>query len=231
MNQSLAKLPPPFGLCLFTLLLILPDCVAEEPADGSIESKTKIHRFSSTKRAVYDAFAYVNRIPEKPEERETPSDLAGRVLGRLANQEGRILLKLPTGMDRESYFAFKTFFRYEGAAKVGNCIACHTPAEFTDLQKHVVTKDGTPTVTPSLRNLKKRKVDVRKAIMAKLAAARLKQSGEADDVDDAYAKMNITEKDVAGLVAFIKLLNDASAEGFRELILNAKLLDTSKDIE
>ena len=171
---------------------------AEEPASESVEAKTKIHRFTSTKRAIYDAFAYVNRIPEKPEEGETPSDLAGRILGRLANQEGRILLKLPTGMERESYLAFKTFMRYEGTAKVGNCIACHGPAEFTDLQKHVVTKGGMPTITPSLRNLKKRKVDVRKAIMSKLVAARLKQSGDADEIDAAYAKMNISDSRALG---------------------------------
>ena len=73
----------------------------------SIEEKTKIHRLSSNQRADYDAFVYVNRIPEKPEEGESAKDLAGRIFGRLANQEGRILLKLPPGMNRESYLGFK----------------------------------------------------------------------------------------------------------------------------
>ena len=63
------------------------------------ETKPRVHRLESTKRAIYDAFVYVNRIPEKPEEGEEPVDLAGRIFGRLANQEGRVLLKLPTGMD------------------------------------------------------------------------------------------------------------------------------------
>jgi len=36
---------------------------------------------------------------------------------------------------------------------------------------------------------------------------------------------------VAGLVAFIELLNDVPDEDFRNLILNATLLDTSGDIE
>lgn len=199
----------------------------------SIEEKTKIHRLSSTKRAAYDAFVYVNRIPEAPEQGESASDLAGRIFGRLANQEGRILLKLPPGMDRDSYLAFKTFFRYEaeGEARVGNCAACHTPVEFSDLKNHVVAKDGSPQPTPSLRNLEKRKVDIRKAVMDKIAASEQKRSGSADEIDDAYAKMNITQKDVGGLVKFLSQLNDVKDADFRKLILDAQLLDTSADIE
>jgi outer membrane protein assembly factor BamB/N-acetylneuraminic acid mutarotase len=197
----------------------------------SIENKTKVHRLSSSKRAAYDAFVYVNRIPEAAEEGESAKDVAGRIFGRLANQEGRILLKLPPGMNRDSYLGFKTFFRYEGKARVGNCAACHTPAEFTDLKAHVVTKGGSPKLTPSLRNLKKRKVDIRKAIMGKISASSQKRSRAADKIDDAYAEMNISKQDVPGLVAFLNLLNDVSDLEFRKLILNAKLLDTSQDIE
>ena len=205
--------------------------VADAQEKKSIEEKTKVHRLSSTKRSVFDAFAYVNRLPERAEKDESARDVAGRIFGRLANQEGRILLKLPLGMNRKTYLAFKTFFRYEGKAKVGNCAACHTPAEFTDSKPHVVTKGGSPTVTPSLRNLKKRKVDLRKAIMDKIAASRQKRSGEAVEIADAYAMMDIGKKDVPGLIAFLGLLNDVSDSEFRNLILNAKLLDTSKDIE
>ncbi len=221
------------GLCAVLIGLMASSVWADEPnrQRGSIEEKTKVHRLSSTKRAVYDAFAYVNRIPLQPEQGESASDVAGRIFGRLANQEGRILLKLPPGMDRDSYLALKTFFRYEGDAKVGNCVACHSPAEFTDSQAHVVTKGGSPTLTPSLRNLKKRKVDIRKAIMDKITASHQKRSGEADEIDDAYATMHISKKDVPGLVAFLKLLNDVSDAEFRNLILNATLLDTSQDID
>lgn len=126
---------------------------------------------------------------------------------------------------------FKAFLRYEGKARVGNCAACHTPAEFSDLKSHVVTKRGSPKPTPSLRNLKKRKVDIRKVIMEKIAASNLKRSGKADKIDDAYAKLNITKNDIPGLVAFLKLLDDVSDDNFRKLILNAELLDTSEDIE
>ena len=200
------------------------------PAD-SVEQSTRVHRLASSKRAVYDAFSYVNRIPEEAEEGESPSDIAGRIFGRLANQEGRILLKVPPGMDHDSYRAFKTFFRYEGETSVGNCAACHTLTEFTDEKKHLVTRGGVPVMTPSVRNLGQTTVDVRKAIMTKITASRQKKSGEAEEIDDAYAVMNLSEEDVAGLVAFIELLNDVPDEDFRSLILGATLLDTSGDIE
>ncbi len=229
--------------CVLMILAALPAADAQElgakkpnakelnAEKQSIEKKTKVHRLSSTRRSVYDAFAYVNRIPEGPEEGESARDVAGRIFGRLANQEGRILLKLPPGMDRDSYLAFKTFFRYEGKMNVGNCAACHALAKFTDSKAHIVTKGGSSTATPSLRNLKKRKVDIRKAIMGKIAASRQKRSGEADEIDDAYAEMNISKKDVSGLVAFLNSLNDVSDSDFRGLILKSKLLDTSGDIE
>ena len=81
--------------------------------------------------------------------------------------------------------------------------------------------------TPSLRNLKERKIDLEKVIMAKIAASEQKRSGKADEIDDAYASMSITAEDVPGLVAFLNLLNDTPEEGFRDLILNAELLDTT----
>jgi hypothetical protein len=197
----------------------------------SIEQETKIHRLATTKRSPYDAFVYVNRIPSKAEELETPSDLSGRVLGRLANQEGRILLKLPTGMGRDAYLGFKTFMDYEGNAKVGNCAACHTPARFRDSKKHVVVQGEKPMATPSLRNLGKSPKELRDIILAKIAASQQKRSGKGADIDKAYAVMNIDKKDVGHLVAFVGQLKDVSDAEFRELILNAKLLDTSGDIE
>lgn len=212
-------------------LLILGALPAADADEQSIEEQSKVHRLASTQRAIYDAFAYVNRIPAEAGEEESPTDLAGRIFGRLANQEGRILLKLPPGMDRESYLAFKTFFRYTGGAQVGNCVACHSPAEFTDAQEHVVTKGGSPSATPSLRNLKERNVDIAKAIMDKIAASHQKQSGEADEIDGAFATMSITGEDVPGLVAFLNLLNDVPESEFRALILDAEILDTSDIIE
>ncbi len=215
-------------------LSVLPFVAAADDAtDKSIAEKTKVHRLSTTNRAPYDAFVYVNRIPETPKAGESADDLAGRIFGRLANQEGRILLKLPPGMDRETYLAFKTFFRYEpeGNLGVGNCAACHTPTEFTDFKKHVVGKGGSAKPTPSLRNLDLSDADLEAVIIQKIAVANQKRSGEADDVSDSYAKIAITKEDVPGLVKFLSQLNDVKDAEFRKLILDATLLDTSEDNE
>ena len=206
-----------------------PGAVTED--QRSIEEKTKIHRLSSTRRSVFDAFTYVNRIPQSPEKEESAIDLAGRIFGRLANQEGRVLLKLPPGMNRQSYLGFKTFLRYEGEARVGNCAACHVPADFTDLKKHVVAKGGSPMPTPSLRNLRKRDVDLRKAIMNKIVASSQKQSGQANEIDAEYGRMRISKQEIPGLVAFLKLLNDVPDSDFRKRIIDSEVLDTSDDFE
>ena len=195
------------------------------------QKKPKVHRLVSHGRGIYDAFVYVNRIPEKPEEGETAEDIAGRIFGRLANQEGRVLLKLPAGMDRNSYLAFKTFFRYEGEQQVGNCAACHTPSEFADSKTHVVTRSGKAVPTPSLRNLNLSSEELEKVIIAKIGASRLKQAGEADEIDDAYSAIRLDKKDVPGLVAYLDLLKDVPDEKFRDLILEATVLDTTGDLD
>ncbi|MDP7639706.1 MAG: hypothetical protein QGG73_08330, partial [Candidatus Hydrogenedentes bacterium] len=205
--------------CALFLFGALPIADAQEE---SVEEKTKIQRMTSTDRAIYDAFAYVNRIPEKKIGDATPIHLVGRIFGRLANQEGRILLKLPKGMDREAYFGYKTFLRYEGNNRVGNCVACHALTKFTDTKEHVVAKGGSPVTTPSLRNLKERDVDVAEVIKGIIAASEQKRAGKADDIDDEYGTINITEKDIPGLVKFIDLLNDVPESGFRDLILGAE---------
>lgn len=215
------------GICLTGCAVLssitLPNTTAQ---DDSIEKKTHIHRLESTKRTIYDAFTYVNRIPEAPDAAETPLQLSGRLFGRLSNQEGRMLLKLPTGMTKDDYLAFKTFFRYEGE-QVGNCAACHVPAEFNSKNTFVTSKGGKAKAAPSLRNLAKRDIDVAAVLKAKIAASKQKQSSKANDIDDAYGPMNITEKDIPGLVSFLKLLNDGKEEDFRGLILHAEIMDTS----
>ena len=90
------------------------------------EKGLRIHRLQSTKRSPFDAFIYVNRIPVEPESDETQEDLAGRILGRLANQEGRILVKLPPGMNRLAYQGFKIALGSENRQDFRfSCFACH----------------------------------------------------------------------------------------------------------
>ncbi|MDB4614600.1 hypothetical protein OAH18_02810, partial [bacterium] len=200
---------------------------AVERGRSTIEEATRIHRLESTNRSIYDAFTYVNRIPEKPNSDETADDFSARVFSRLANQEGRILLKAPPGMSPQAYVGYKTFLQYEGTANVGNCAACHTPQEFTDRKTHVVKHGAAPTKTPSLRNLATGNVDLRKALKEKLTAAKQKQAGNGDDVSDAYSNIKLTDQDVEHLIEFLKLLDDGSDNRFRKLILEAKLMDVS----
>ena len=210
---------------ILLLITSLPLPSAEKKPDKSIEEKTKIHRLDSKQRAPYDAFIYINRIPAKADEGEGPEDFAARVFSRLANQEGRILIKLPQGMTREAYLGYKTFLSTDAKLSNGNCVACHAPEKFTDLKKHIVTRRGEPSPTPSLRNMDLRKVDLRKVLQAKLVA------NKAKGVDSEYSKMYLNRKDLTHLEAFLKLLNDVNDKDFRNYILNTKILDTSGDIE
>jgi len=158
-----------------------------------------------------------------------PEDFAGRIYGRLANQEGRILLKLPPTMSRRAYFGFKTFLGSEGDANVNNCVSCHSAPDFTDGKSHTVTKGDTAKPTPSLRNSKLSPADLAKVIREKIATSRLKKSGEARDVADAYSRMDLTGADVPNLVVFLETLKDVKDTKFRELIIKAEVFDATSE--
>ena len=134
-------------------------------------------------------------------------------------------------MDRLAYDGFKTFLRYEGDASVGNCAACHTPANFTDGKSHVVSKDGTAKPTPSLRNLAKRQIDLQEALLQKLESSQLKQTDTTNEISNLYAVMKLSKRDIPKLVAFLKLLEDVPDDQFRKLILESKVLDTSEEFD
>ena len=191
--------------------------------DISIEQKTKIHRLDTKERAPYDAFIYLNRIPAKADEDEALLDFTARVYSRLANQEGRILIKLPQGMTREAYLGYKTFLSTDAKVSNGNCVACHAPEKFTDLKLHTLNVDSPPRPTPSLRNLAKRKVNIAKALQAKLTAAK------APDAPKDYQLIKLNKDDLKHLEAFLRQLNDVDDKQFRQLILKATILDTSQD--
>ena len=189
----------------------------------SIVEKTKIHRLASANRSVYDAFVYLNRIPEKAEEGEEILDFTARIYSLLANQEGRVLIKLPKGMNREAYLGYKTFLNTDAEVSNGNCVVCHAPEKFTDLKEHVLSEGGKALPTPSLRNMNKREVDIAKALRAKLTAA-----GKPGAPKD-YQSMKLDKDDLTHVEAFLKLLNDVEDKNFRDLIIQAKVLDTSQN--
>ncbi|MEM7010293.1 MAG: hypothetical protein AAF585_02315, partial [Verrucomicrobiota bacterium] len=149
----------------------------------SMETKTGVHRLDSPKRAPFDAFVYVNRIPDKPREGESPTEFTGRIQGRLANQEGRIQIKLPPGMDDKAYLGFKTFINSEAAA----------------------------WSEASLSDSKARKAKIQNVIEEKTAASQAKSEAE-------------------NLLAFLRCLDEVKDEEFRSSIIEAEVLDTTKDI-
>ena len=180
---------------------------SKKPRQKSMEEKTGIHRLDSPKRAPFDAFVYVNRIPDKAREGESPKDFAGRIHGRLANQEGRIQLKLPPGMDLTAYQGFKSFLGSEGNPAISNCMACHSGPEFS-------------AGKGALRNHKKTGAELQAIIRGKMA--------KAAGGDQAYAGLEITDAEVTGLVSFLQSLNDVSDKRFRDLVLEAKVTDVTK---
>lgn len=95
-----------------------------------------VHQILSERTSAWDAFADINRIPAAPSAGEAPKHYGGRIHGRIGNQEGRALIKRPHGFSAVAYEGFKAFFRAEGGAAVGNCVACHVPPGFTDYRFH-----------------------------------------------------------------------------------------------
>ena len=192
------------------------------------KAPARIHRFEGASRSAYDAFVYLNRLPETPQDGERASDFAGRVYGRLANQEGRILIKLPPSMNRSAYRGYKTFMGSEGDERVNNCVSCHMPAGFTDSKSHVTGRGGKAKPTPSLRNLKRSDAELAEILRAKIVASWHRQTGAAK-IAAAYDSRAITEKDIPDLVAFLKTLRDVPDAKFRQLIIEAEVTDVLLD--
>lgn len=180
--------------------------VPPNATNGPAEKQMKIHRLETTKRSRFDAFAYLNRIPVECEIDETPDELSGRILGRLANQEGRVLVKLPSGMNRDAYQGFKIALDSGQTLHAGNCFTCH--------QLPDCSLATAKPATPSLRNASFSKERLRKAMNT-----------------DAHRNLQLDEGDLGRLLALLQTLKDVPDADFRNLILNATVLDTSGDLE
>jgi cytochrome c peroxidase len=95
-----------------------------------------VRNVRSERTSRWDAFADINRIPPAPSAGELPKHYGGRTHGRIGNQEGRLEIKRPLGFGTAAYEGFKTFFRVDGTASVGNCVVCHVPPTFTNNRFH-----------------------------------------------------------------------------------------------
>ncbi|MED5286133.1 MAG: sulfatase-like hydrolase/transferase [Planctomycetota bacterium] len=181
------------------------DWSSDLPIPGAEASSTpKVHRLETTFRSPFDAFLYVNRIPTELEQGESPAELAGRILGRLANQEGRVLVKLPPRMNRVGYEGFKFVLEESAAESIRGCLQCHSLPKLGRL-------DSTPPI-PSLRNRSLSPAELKRALSTKVHRA---------------AAINMTELD--RLHAFMNTLSDLPDNDFRDSILKATVLDLNGD--
>lgn len=248
----------------------------------------------------WDAFASMNRIPVGPNLKrgEEPKVYAGRVFGRLGNQEGRLEIKLVDGLGPEAYEGFKIFYRGDGKPSSGNCVACHVPPLFTDGKFHntgvaqseyekvhgtgsfarlnipvtrpadtakfrslpdakdpsrvdlgywsyvdpaPAEKQGGETEeallsrmagafkTPSLRNLSRSApylhngsaATIEEALGQIVAMNKLAREGKARGIDPEYVAMNLSEKDIRPLAAYLRALDEVPREQFRQILLSA----------
>ena len=132
----------------------------------------------------------MNRIPNEPNN-GVPG--AGRIQSRLANQEGRIQIKLPSEMARNAYLGFKHFLNSEAEA----------------------------WWEASVLSSQERKVKLQKVIQQEIAAGKADYHGDAAGIEKTY---------IENLLAFLSSLEGVTDEEFRTSIINAEVLDTSKDI-
>jgi len=199
--------------------------------EAKVESDLKIHRLESETTSPYDAFAYLNRVPDL-NEGEDPKSYAGTVLlSRLANEEGRILIKIVDGFDRSAYYGYKAFMRYwpEDEWGMGACVVCHHPPNFADAgdKKYVVDSSGKAKAVPALRDTELSKKELKTIIQNKIKLAEMARAGKADNIDETYKLMQLSETDVEGIANFIRSLISTPKESYRDLILSATILDTT----
>ncbi len=214
-------------LTAMCMMVTLSACAQE----GKVESELKIHRLESESTSPYDAFAYLNRVPDL-NEGEDPRSYAGTVLlSRLANEEGRILIKIVDGFDRSAYYGYKSFMRYwpEEKLGIGACVTCHHPPNFADAgdKKYIVDSSGKAKAVPELRNTKRSKKELKAIIRKKIELAEMARAGKADNIDESYKLMKLSESDVDGIANFIRSMISTPKEGYRDLILSATILDTT----
>ena len=91
--------------------------------------------FKSQQNAPYDRFLRANQLAW-PNSSANTSEKAQQFLSQLTAVGARDGVELTAGFDNAALRGMKIFFRTEGAASVGNCVACHTPPLFTDYSYH-----------------------------------------------------------------------------------------------
>lgn len=210
----------------------------------SKESKgtAKLNTVFTEHTSAFDAMLYINRFDEGLDPAgDTPQDLSGRVYSRIANQEGRVLIRFPNIFNEEAYQGFKTFYRViptwsSGSTvsteeNIGNCIACHVPPDLTDGKLHnvLISQEGNDdrvgaVKTPGLRFVEEEGRSMHNsafktledALRQHIKTSALAKAGKLPNADSEFVTMNISKKDVPQLAAFLKTLGDVPPEEYRD---------------
>ena len=202
----------------------------------------KLNTVFTEHTSAFDALVYLNRIDEGLEgEGDTPQALSGRVYSRIANQEGRVLIRFPNIYNEEAYQGFKTFYRViptwsSGSTasteeNIGNCIACHIPPDLTDGKLHsvLISQEASDervgaVKTPGLRFVEEQGRSMRNsayktvedALRQHIKTSDLAKAGKLPNADPEFVTMNISEPDVPQLAAFLETLGDIPPEKYRD---------------
>ena len=166
----------------------------------------RVHRLKSSYRSGFDAFLYVNRIPTELEQGETHAELCDRILGRLANQEGRVLIKLPPLMDGQAYAGFKIALDGRTRTGAGRCFHCH---QLPNLDH----PEAEPLV-PTLRG-----PAITKAQLANILN------------DSTHQDIQLNEDGLSKIVSLLQTFDDLPDQPFRQQILDAKVLNITGDLQ
>ena len=181
----------------------------------------------------YDAFMKMNRLREGFVKNEDPAEYWGFMESRLGNQAGRILIKRPAkGFNDDAFRGWLMFIRsYGNATGIGNCTACHTVPDFTDRVKHQIGTTKEPIVTPSLRDLGKKRAYLQDGSAKSLEAAITRhvengvvaQQNKRSGVEVEVGKIALTETEVRQVAEFLRSLNSVDRTAFRDYLINVEI--------
>ena len=88
------------------------------------------------KDSAYDKFALLNGLDASPAVGEDGPAFGQKTIARLTRLEQNKTLKFIPGFGQTELDGLKIFLRTEGENSTGNCVACHTPPNFTDRSFH-----------------------------------------------------------------------------------------------
>lgn len=209
-QQDLAVRLPVVHYKLKKRLQALAYDALDEAVDWSDSSgkpgPVRVHRLKSSYRSAFDAFLYVNRIPTETEQAETHAELCDRIMGRLANQEGRVLIKLPPLLDRQAYDGFKIALDGRKQKNSGRCFHCH-----------------------QLPNLDQPKAD---PLVPTLRGPAITKQQLAEVLGNAtHQDIQLNDSGLSDIASLLRALTDLPHQQFRQQILDAKVMNHTGDFE